>query len=351
MTNRPTALLESVTVRGAAQPRVICVALAHNEYRIIAEFLRHYRSIGVEKFLIVDDHSTDGTREYLCEQQDIDVFSPVEGSTYSRDKRNWRAQLLDTYCDGIWSVVPDIDEHLVYKGIETIDLVQLAGELEREGVRAMHATMVDMYNDAPLARQCFNAGTLRDAFPMFDGPENYFRIASPRNFRKKYPTPFYFVIGGMRQRLFEPLPILKGSREHYLLHKLCGFDRNIPGTIADRIRLGYARFFLRSVFKSVSLYNCSKIPLIKWSAGLHYYNGAHALSQYVPLSRRQAVLLHFKFAGGVETLVYNAERGQHTAGSSFYRSIVDQQVVLNGSPVFAGTRTYDGTRSLGALIA
>ena len=41
------------------------VALAHNEANLIAPFLAHYRAMGPVHFVIVDDHSTDGTRDLL----------------------------------------------------------------------------------------------------------------------------------------------------------------------------------------------------------------------------------------------------------------------------------------------
>src|SRR5690606_9889559 len=75
--------------------RLPCVALAHNEKHIFPEFLTHYRSLGVDRFFIVDDHSTDGSRAFLEAQPDVIIFEPIKGSSYSRDKRHWRAELLD----------------------------------------------------------------------------------------------------------------------------------------------------------------------------------------------------------------------------------------------------------------
>ena len=104
----------------STQTNMPCVVLAHIEALILPEFLRHYRDIGVDRFFIVDDRSTDGSLDFLRAQPDVTIFTPVEGSTYRKDKRFWRAELLDTYCSGKWVVVPDVDEHLVYRGIEDI---------------------------------------------------------------------------------------------------------------------------------------------------------------------------------------------------------------------------------------
>ena len=42
-------------------------------------FLSHYRSLGVKRFVFIDDNSNDGTREFLFEQSDCMVL----GSSYT----------------------------------------------------------------------------------------------------------------------------------------------------------------------------------------------------------------------------------------------------------------------------
>lgn len=187
--------LQSLSPLPKSQAKMPCVVLAHNELLIFPDFLRHYREIGVDRFLIVDDRSTDGSVEFLQNQVDVTIFAPIEGSTYQKDKRFWRAELLDTYCSCKWVVVPDVDEHFVYKGIdEGRDLFALARALEDEGAEALHAVMLDMYCDMPLQDHQFRGGRLIDEFPMFDGPDYYFRIAAPPRFRKKYPTPLHLPL-------------------------------------------------------------------------------------------------------------------------------------------------------------
>jgi len=328
-----------------------CVVLAHNEGRILAEFLAHYRRIGVDHFYIVDDRSTDGSRDALRGPPDITLFTPVDSSSYSRDKRHWRSEILDAHCSGGWVVVPDADEHLVYRDAETRDLFQVTGDMEAEGAEAMHAVMLDMYQDAPLNAHRFDGGRLIDAFGLFDGPDHYFRIAAPRKFRAKYPTPFAFAIGGLRQRLFEPLAVAPGSATDRLLRSTCSIGGDFSGEAMNRLKLSWARWRLGRLLRSVPLYNCSKIPLLKWRRGMWFYNGAHAISKPLRLSGQRAALLHFKFTAGVDGLRYNAERGQHTGGGQFYKRIIDRDALLAVSPVFAGTLTYEGSRSLGRFLS
>jgi len=331
-------------------PKMPCVVLAHNELLILPDFLRHYREIGVDRFLLVDDRSTDGSIEFLRQQSDVTIFTPVDGSTFKKDKRFWRAELLDTYCSGKWVIVPDVDEHLVYKGIDDgRDLFALVHSLESEGAEAMHAVMLDMYCDKPLKDHRCLGGRLIDQFPLFDGPDHYFRIAAPPRFRKKYPTPFAFAVGGMRQRLFEPLAV--DCLKSRVLRSFCDIAGSFEPAGIARFNLGMARMMLRPMLKSAEIYNCSKIPLLKWQKGLYFYGGAHAISKKLLLSRQKAVVLHFKFTSGTDALNYNAERGQHAEGSKFYKRIVLQQDSLSKSPEFKGSIRYDTSRSLGRFLA
>jgi hypothetical protein len=337
--------LQSLSPLPQEQAKMPCVVLAHNELLILPEFLRHYREIGVDRFLIVDDHSTDGSLEFLRDQPDVTVFAPVEGSTFRKDKRFWRAELLDTYCSDKWVVVPDADEHLVYKGIdEGLDLFAFARNLEDEGAQALHAVMLDMYCDMPLKDHRFLGGSLIEQFPLFDGPDHYFRIAAPARFRKKYPTPFAFALGGMRQRLFEPL--LFNRFDPVLLNLACKISGNFAPAGFSKIFASIARSLLRHALKSAKIYNCSKIPFLKWEKGLYFYSGAHAVSRKLSLSKQNSVILHFKFTSGVEGLKYNADRGQHTDAGGFYGRIIGQKSVLDMSPVFEGTQRYKRADSL-----
>lgn len=328
--------------------RLPCVALSHNEARLLPEFLSHYRKLGVDRFFIVDDRSTDGSTDLLKRQPDVTLFVPVEGSTYARDKRFWRAELLDAFATGRWVVVPDIDEHLVFRDCETRGLGSLIAQLEAEGAEALHAVMLDMYRDAPLADQVHDRPTLIESFPLFDGPDHYFRIAAPGRFRKKYPTPHCMVIGGMRQRMFEPIAIDALGR----MRTSCDIAGPMAGGLAFRLsaNLVRLRLRLRRVLRGTLLYNCSKVPLVHWRQGMFYYNGAHALSKSLKLSHHRSVLLHFKFAGGVESSRYAAARGQHTGGAQYYRRMV-AQIDDAPSPRFDGSQHYDCSASLSRLLS
>lgn len=330
--------------------RLPCVALAHNEELILPEFLTHYRQLGVDHFFIVDDRSNDNSSDILASQPDVTIFIPVEGSSYARDKRYWRAELLDRFADGRWAVVPDIDEHLVFRDCENSSLHELIIELEREGAEAFHATMVDMYRDEPLVQHIHDRSTLLESFPLFDGPDYYFRVAAPHVFRRRFPVPHCMVVGGPLQRLFEPLPLQPESRKYARLRRSCDISGPLSGGRAFQFSAALTRLRLRRALSSVMLYNVGKLPLVKWRRGMKFSGGAHAVSAPITLSSRTGALLHFKFAAGMAGVQYIAERGQHVGESKYYKRILSQGEITSRSPIFRGSLHFQDSASLGRIL-
>lgn len=176
-----------------SQKDILLVSVVRNEYPQIIPFLNHYRSIGVSRFAIVDDRSEDGTREFLLSQPDVDLFTSRK--TYRESGRGnfWRQDIVRRYGYNRWYVIADADEYLAYDGMDRHDLHDLAGWIEKGGMKHLLAPMIDMYP----------AGDLRD-FPFdpkrapwrvadhFDA-SGYDYIASPQNIK---------VRGGPRSRLF-----------------------------------------------------------------------------------------------------------------------------------------------------
>ena len=121
------------------------VFITHNDMAILPYFLRHYRALGVTRFICVDDVSGDGTREFLQRQADVDVWtSPIRYSEARRGRR-WREQLFEIYGIDRWYVNVDSDELLIYDGCETEGLAELIRLLEADGCQRLAAPMIDMY--------------------------------------------------------------------------------------------------------------------------------------------------------------------------------------------------------------
>lgn len=323
------------------------MALVHNEANIAADFLAHYRRICRPSFLIVDDHSDDGTREFLASQPDVSLFSPVDGSTYAADKSVWRSELLDRHCDGHWVIVPDIDEHFVFPSMETRPLDAYIAALEAEGAEAVVTLMIDMYADRPLEDHVYDTsqGTgLAGAFPFFDGPapapDGYFM----RRARGRYPTPPVVLSGGMRDRIFtEALKDLPADRLAKL-ERTSRLDQPINPGLAGRLRRRFADPALRCCS------NRTKLGLLKWRAGMAFNGGAHKVDTRLQVSESIAAFLHYIFTRGRAGLEYIAARGQHAGGARGYRETLERGDLLSRSPMAPLSRRYEDSTSLAGLI-
>jgi len=88
--------------------------VCRNERLCLPAFLNHYRSLGVEEFLVIDNDSSDGSPEYLATQPDVRVFRTSDRFGEATQGTDWLNALLAEFGVGFWCVTVDIDELLVY---------------------------------------------------------------------------------------------------------------------------------------------------------------------------------------------------------------------------------------------
>ena len=137
------------------RPGLTLTAVVRNETYFLPAFLAHYRALGVERFVFLDDRSDDGTRELLAAQPDCMVV----GSSHTfgdmtapgtwrrggqvRIRAIWSTLILRKYGAGRWCVFVDADEFLrLPVGMRLQDLVP---RLEQLGGTAAWGFMLDLY--------------------------------------------------------------------------------------------------------------------------------------------------------------------------------------------------------------
>lgn len=109
-------------------------AVVRDEMFFIPAFLRHYRELGVEQFVILDDGSIDGTKEFLSRQDDCVVLrSPlafgdpvaVRYPDGSRVKKRWgqivKSVIPRKFFDGKYAIYVDADEFLLMPRSVSLD--------------------------------------------------------------------------------------------------------------------------------------------------------------------------------------------------------------------------------------
>lgn len=260
--------LDRNVIPGSDETRLF--AKVRNEARRLPFFLSYYRRLGVNRFFIVDNGSTDGTLERLRESPDCHTFVTTETMSETNAGMHWIQPLLHRYGHSRWCVVVDADELLVYPDSEVVPLREFCRTLELVKADAFVCIMLDMYSDGNIEDVQYKAEqSFLDACPYFDRT-GYRWLAS----RTKGPA----IFGGPRLRMFYP---------EFL-------DRSMYKRIQRRFRAYCGQLFPK--LKPASPPRLSKVPLVKWNETMSFGPGAHELSFGHP-AKGHGALLHFKFLG------------------------------------------------------
>ena len=258
---------------------IIIFSTMRNERIRLPYFLQYYRDLGVNHFVIVDNDSNDGSREYMAEQPDVSLWVTSHSYKTARFGADWLNWLQSKYGHNHWTLTVDVDEFLVFPFSDTRPLRALTDWLDASSILSFSAMLLDMYPKGRIDAMPYHEG--QDPFEIaawFDSG-NY-TIAK----NKRYAN--LWIQGGPRARTF----------------------------FTDRPERAPAM---------------NKIPLVKWKRHYTYVSSTHML---LPRSlnkvyeewggeKASGCLLHAKF---LDTFGAKAkeelERGQHYANSHEYRA-------------------------------
>ena len=286
---------------------ILLTCTVRNEAIRLPFFMAHYRALGVNHFLFVDNGSDDGTADFLATQPDVSVWTTKSSYKLSRFGMDWLTWLQIRHAHGHWCLTVDADEILIYPYCDTRPLPALTAWLDAAQVRSFGALMLDMYPKGPLQAQTYTAGADPfDALCWFDGG-NYMIQRQPVLQR-------LWIQGGVRARMF----------------------------FADQPE------------RAPTL---GKVPLVKWQRRFAYVSSAHSL---LPRDLNEVyddrggefisgVLLHSKFLPGVVAkAAEEKQRQEHFANSTLYDRYYDS---LMQSPDLWCDRSsrYLGWRQLEAM--
>lgn len=272
--------------------------LIHDEMFFLPSFLDHYRKLGIDRFVFLDDKSKDGSFDFLADQPDVivvhsdhkfnDVISPEECQKYDLTSNQmhlaWRSFLLRDFCCGEWAIQVDADEFLdLAEGATIADLVN------RSQTECIWSVMIDMYPKT--LKNLSNGG----AAPIFDPVSNWYFDGRPHlKLHKNKP----------------PSKVYNGSRARLLFqHDLNGRTNRFEYWVRKLLRLNPPN------------YNAIRKPaVLKWNA-----NASYKTSHSTTLTGADDILLplrHYKFNSATYKRIENAIiRGTHGNGSSEYRDL------------------------------
>jgi hypothetical protein len=251
------------------------IVITHNDMRLIASFFQHYRSMGVTRFICLDDASTDGTADFILEQPDTELFTSNVRYKDAERGKIWREQLFAVFGYDRWYLNVDSDEYFLYETIASETIGDFTRRLDSSGVSRVPAPMLDLYPVGDVSRAVFSGAN--GAMPW----EVATHLDGAGYTAKAFKTGIS-IYGGVRSRVF---------RAHGEL---------------------------------------IKYPLIRWdrycSLGRTIHRPRPSLYNFPPAL---GVLLHFKiFSDLRETAVTAVNEGQHYKGAKIYRAVLDRMEAL-----------------------
>jgi hypothetical protein len=265
---------------------VVLILVARNEGTRLPFFFEHHRRLGVNRFLVVDNGSDDGSVEFLSDQPDTIVWSTTESYLRSNCGVAWTDLILRRYVTRQWCLVADADELFVYPAFERRGLRELCAALDREGATCYRALVLDMYGEGHLSEaSCRPGQDPLEVFPYFD--RAYYRLRVPFDGPRRNMTNYW---GGVRARMF---------------------GEGLGG------------------------YLVSRVSLFRYSPGEVLMSGYHWLDRPTDeLASGRGAVLHFKFTSQfIDKVAEEVARKEHARLARIYK-IYSRALEAQPDPVF-----------------
>jgi Glycosyl transferase family 2 len=310
-------------------------AVVKDEMYYIRSFLDHHRRLGIDQFIILDDQSTDGTRELLLSQPDCLVLeSPfrfgeqvvVPGPGPERRERAgilFKSLIPQRFLANRYALYLDADEYLVLPtGLASV--VELFDVLARNDVVSVAANLIDYFpatvtemdvpRDLPTSGDMLGAHAYFDALPLLGWrPGNEW----PRRLNETSTA-----------RLF---------RKHHV--------KDLPNALMRAPR--WLKRMLPYRYPGPSV---SKTPVVRWDPGVEYANSHW--SNVPPTNRVLLGLAHMKFTYDLSRRAdFALESRAYVRASRKYASYKELlECMRHGDPSFCGPETmrYTGPADLAA---
>jgi hypothetical protein len=330
-----TELKNSITIRSGVlrSSAASLYAIVYNEMFFLPAFFDHYRRLGVQQFLILDDGSDDGTERFLREQPDcvllgspfkfgqpLIVTSNDGRQSHGRAGIYWKRLIPQHLLPGEFALYADADEFLILpKRVKSVP--ELFKTLADRHITHVAASLVDFFplniTNMDMAKAPMSFEDLLADYSYFDA------IPLIQLTEGKQPLAINSTVS---TRLFARHGVKQAPR------LLC----SLPGWLVDALPFpppGVAR---------------KKTPVIRSSATL-WLKGSHQ-ANVAPPSEVMLALAHFKFTSDFAKRIKMAmARKSHSRnGEKYFQYDRLMQRMRQGDGAFASTHTvpFRGPESL-----
>jgi hypothetical protein len=284
--------------------KITLYTVMRNEIYFAEAFFSHYRAIGVEQFLILDDKSDDGTLEFISAQPDCVVLRSEFGFGHevfirrpdgNLEKKRagtlFKRAIPEKYLLGQWSIYVDADEFLVLPSKVT-SIRDMLGQLDAAGLNTVVAAVIDFYPE-DLSGLC--------------GSD---RATSLPDLLKKYhffdAVPIVRLVAGKQPRTMQ-VPASSRLFRSFGIKEPRGMLSWLPEWAGDLLPFPSPR---TAWFKT---------PIVRWSSEV-WLEGSHKANVLPPIEVLLPII-HFKFTGDfrrrIDAAILNRS---HFKGSVAYRN-------------------------------
>lgn len=236
-------------------------SVIRNEKRRLPFFLKYYQELGISRFFLIDNNSTDHVESYLLPFSNVHLFRST--ASYEYTANHFSQELAEKYGRNQWCLFVDPDELFSFPFQEFVSLQEFIQYYEQKKLYAVRSLLLDMYSDKKISETVYVAGTnpFKDC-RYFDRPNKY---------------------------------LWKSDR-----HKLGG--------------VRHRKFGLKHI-------NLTKFPLCKLVPEIHPQYWGYHHNPGVPEGPENTVLFHFKFFSSFISLAKEeAKREQHYDQASEYKA-------------------------------
>lgn len=205
---------------------ITAFVIAKNEYCLLPDFFNHYRDLGVEQFIYIDNNSNDESIPFLKKQLDVVLYSTKNDFGEARSGTNWVEYLRNLWCLNSWALYIDPDELLVIPNMKKNNLNILCEYMDSNNYECLHTFMLDLFKPIDY----IHTNELNSPEELKELTDKYFY--NEYVFTEYLGTPYWEVRGGFRRKLYN---------ENTTLNKNSIFKNK------ESIRLGASTHYLSSL--------------------------------------------------------------------------------------------------------
>ena len=317
---------------------VICPV--RDEMTMLPHFLDHYRQLGTERFIFIDNGSVDGGQDYLCAQPDCTVYHTEQNYRESNFATSWINEVIERDEIQGWLLYADIDEHLIFPDCETTPLPVYCEGLTQRGFDAAYAMMLDMYPDDDFLNVKPRQDVpLAQAMPWFD-TDYVIRTWPKRPWTQPTAKHAPQILGGPRCRLQTSLEreVGRGWFDYLLFNQVDRFVDHVPLQLIPSL----ARFW------PIEVPALQKTPLNYVRPGFRYWNSHTATN--AAFSDELLVFLHFKFCAELQARFRMVQaQANHVRRGLHYFQLQQALRRWQGSLVYDGSARFGGSGDLARI--